>query len=95
MPEAFAEALRDCFRPDDGVLRYAGDEFLVVATGLDPAAVDERVERLRARLGNADGQVPVFSFSVGISTLEAGGDPDAALQVADQQMYETKGKIAV
>jgi PleD family two-component response regulator len=77
------------------VLRYAGDEFLVVAAGLDRDAVEQRVERLRWRLRKAVGQVPFFSFSVGISTLEAGGDPEAALQAADQRMYQTKGKIAV
>ena len=35
--KVFAAALRDSFRPDDHVIRYGGDEFLVVANGLDKA----------------------------------------------------------
>jgi GGDEF domain-containing protein len=46
----FAQQLRESFRPSDALLRYAGDEFLVVASGLDPGAAWERVERLREAL---------------------------------------------
>jgi diguanylate cyclase (GGDEF)-like protein len=46
----FAGAVRESFRPTDAVIRYGGDEVLVVAPGLDRAGAMERVEELRARL---------------------------------------------
>jgi diguanylate cyclase (GGDEF)-like protein len=86
----FATALRDSFRPHDTVLRYAGDEFLVIARGLDRLAVDDRVARLRVRMRDGLGELPVFTFSVGIAELPPGGDPMHALQAADRSMYRTK-----
>jgi diguanylate cyclase (GGDEF)-like protein len=86
----FAAALRESFRPADAVFRYAGDEFLVVAHGLDSASVDGRLELLRDRLrrGPADG--PPIEFSVGVAEMPAGGQPDVALNLADEAMYEAK-----
>jgi diguanylate cyclase (GGDEF)-like protein len=89
----FATALRECFRPDDHVVRYAGDEFLVIASGLDRAAVEERVGQVRWRLRKAAGQIPYFTFSVGVGDLAPGGKPEAALKDADEAMYRHKSGV--
>jgi diguanylate cyclase (GGDEF)-like protein len=86
----FATALRESFRPADALFRYAGDEFLVVAHGLDSASVDGRIEMLRDRLRRGATDGPPIGFSVGVSELPAGGQPDLALNQADEAMYEAK-----
>jgi hypothetical protein len=44
----FALALRSGFRPNDDVLRFAGDEFVVVARGVAPEGVLGRIDPARA-----------------------------------------------
>jgi PleD family two-component response regulator len=68
------------------VARYAGDEFLVIAPGL--TAADEHLANLRARL---EGDI---RFSVGSSQLAPRGNPEEAIRLADQAMYEDKSKTA-
>jgi diguanylate cyclase (GGDEF)-like protein len=87
----FATALKESFRPDDHVIRYGGDEFLVIARGLDAAAARMRVEDLTERFKRASPMV-WCGFSVGMSELAPGGQPEPALQLADQNMYKAKNQ---
>jgi diguanylate cyclase (GGDEF)-like protein len=86
----FAAALRESFRPADAVVRYAGDEFLVIAKGLDATSVAGRIEALRDRLRRAAKAGPAIGFSVGTAEMAAGSHPDLALNRADEAMYEAK-----
>ncbi len=79
----FAQALRDSFRPGDAVVRYAGDEFVVVARELDAVALGERIAVLRETARD-------IPFSFGVSELNAGMNPDVALRSADARMYAAK-----
>ncbi len=86
----FAGVLRESFRPGDHIVRYAGDEFLVIAPGMTPEALGERIDAARKKLHDAGGYGPRIHFAVGLAWLPPGGDPDATLRAADEAMYREK-----
>jgi len=85
----FATALAGSFRPTDAIIRYAGDEFVVIAKGTSEIAIEDRVTELRNRLRPIGGEL-VVRFSYGVSRLDPGENPDEALRAADEAMYRTK-----
>ena len=88
----FAKSLLASFRPEDHVIRYAGDEFVVVARGAEPGHLLERMEALRDRLKFDHGALPPIRFAVGHAVLPANGEPEEALRAADEAMYRDKAR---
>ncbi|HUK13773.1 MAG TPA: GGDEF domain-containing protein [Thermoanaerobaculaceae bacterium] len=85
-----AAALGRTFRNDDALFRLGGDEFLVVAPGLDVEGAERRVGLLREALDGSGPDGPGFHLSVGIALLSPDGEPEAALREADDRMYLDK-----
>lgn len=86
-----AEALRSTVRANDLVVRWGGDEFLVVGAG---ASQSQEVwqERLNARLAGFAGP-PGWSMSVSVGVAESaatGFDLDTLTRAADHQMYDLR-----
>jgi len=88
----FARVLQSSFRPGDHVIRYAGDEFLVVGQGIEQVDVRERISVLRETLLRECSDGPPINFAVGEAYLPVGGDPEAAIRAADAAMYRRKGE---
>ena len=93
----FAHRIRSTVRGADLACRYGGEEFVVVMPDTPPDVAAAIAERLRSivegqpfRLPNSDKTLSVTA-SLGISTLNSGGDtPEALLKRADTALYQAK-----
>jgi len=88
--QRLARLLSETFRPQDAIMRYGGDEFLVIAPEMDLHSVAPRVARIRSHMAEPDDNSPAVSLAIGVTGLDAGGDPSAALVRADHLMYHDK-----
>ncbi len=84
-------------RAEDVVVRYGGEEFLIVARELAPEQGLEFGERLRSRVQAQPVMLPVdaqlaISISVGLANLQLGQDKDpvAIIARADAALYRAK-----
>ena len=87
-------------RPLDVVARYGGEEIIAILLGSDraeAAAAADGVRRAVADLGiahSASGTRPYVTVSVGVTTVETGGDysHERAVRLADVALYATKSR---
>jgi diguanylate cyclase (GGDEF)-like protein len=90
----FARVLRDSVRPNDIAARYGGEEFVVVLPDCTIADAYAVVDRVRARLADAQrgGTVPSFTVSFGL----APGEPNLAfgeiVEQADVALLQAKSE---
>lgn len=91
---AVAKAARAHLGPDDYLCRLGGDEFLAFFTGLDHIHVHDRARAIAlAVMEQSVGQGAMtfrLSASFGLSVLHAGDDIDAAIALADADLYRSK-----
>ena len=87
---SFAVVLRESFRPEDATVRHGGDEFVVVARGVDRTQMMARVDDLRSRLAASDGWTRRLAFDAGYADLPTDGAFEEAIKTADLAMYDAK-----
>ena len=87
-----AKELRECVRKSDIVIRYGGDEFLLVMPDIAADVFTEKLKQIRKHISEA--KVPGYSqiqLSVSIGgTLSSGDTVENAVIRADQYMYQAK-----
>lgn len=98
---AFADALVETVRKIDQVIRYGGDEFLVVLLETEEEGARTACRRIRREVMEkllASAVVEEewdLSVSVGVSVRHPGEDIDQKLREADDQMYAEKKEQGV
>jgi diguanylate cyclase (GGDEF)-like protein/putative nucleotidyltransferase with HDIG domain len=92
----FAQALKDTCREYDYVARMGGDEFVIIAPGLQADAAAKKVELIRPLARQAGFDVcgeEILSLSVGVAiSPDDGNDAEQLLTHADRRMYVEKQK---
>jgi diguanylate cyclase (GGDEF)-like protein/putative nucleotidyltransferase with HDIG domain len=92
--QIFAGALKDCCRDYDYAARMGGDEFVIVASGLDANRATEMAQRLQDAVHEAGQKVcgdEMLSVSVGCAFYpEDATDAEQLLAEADRSMYGAK-----
>jgi len=87
-----AQVLKETFRAEDVVARIGGDEFVVLLTLTDEAAIQLIAGRLRENLARYNRQCPdqIISLSIGVATGVKGSYLTQVLKLADDRMYAEK-----
>ena len=89
-----AAAVRERLRPGDHFARFGGEEFVVVLPDTTAAEACETLTRLQRSLSAAlfmhGGQEVLVTFSSGVTAWRPGETLEAALERADQGLYEAK-----
>lgn len=90
-----AERLVDTVRDADLVARISGDEFVVLAAGLDAEGGTRLADRIRRTLSQPfvlSGKEVLCTASIGVSSAAPGATttPSLLIQEADTAMYESK-----
>ena len=91
--EAAANAIRACVRDNDVLIRFGGDEFLLILHGIRDDYLKIVLERVRGAVQNA--VIPGFphlhlSMSIGGVAQDDREPLEAAVQRADKLMYQAK-----
>ncbi len=87
MLRAVVDALRSKLRSHDLIIRYGGDEFVCVVSGLSMADAAERLAWVNQTLARLPERA---SVTVGIAQLAAGESPEDLLGRADAALYEQR-----
>jgi diguanylate cyclase (GGDEF)-like protein len=93
-----AQAIKKLIRGDDYLIRWGGDEFLVVLPGMDEEVAKKRFYMLPAKIDEVK-QSPrtaprsykkFLAASVGVTPFSTRVPFDMAIEMADRHMYERK-----
>jgi diguanylate cyclase (GGDEF)-like protein len=85
-----ARIATDCVRASDLVVRWGGDEFLVVLPSVAVSGAREIAERIRSRVETMPSEPSGVTISAGACEVQPGDDLPSALSDADIMLHRAK-----
>ena len=97
--QSIAQTILSCVRKTDAVIRYGGDEFVIIFNSMPADVFEQKLERIRHSVDilKVD-EHPEIHMSVSIGGAYGMGKPKELFKVADSMMYQakiTKNKAAI
>ena len=90
-----ADTLKHSFRNEDMIFRLGGDEFVVIMMNMHEGLKDlvkRKVEMIRKKLNETDGNVPAVTLSIGAAFSGKDNSTGSIAKDADLALYEVKKK---
>jgi len=88
-----AQVLSKFIRENDTLIRWGGEEFVVIALEVDEQNLLHFCDKLRKKIEDEDfGDTGKITVSVGATLFRENDFPDKLLSRADKALYEAKGK---
>lgn len=84
-----AGILKSAVRESDYVIRWGGEEFLIIMPGCATENAERIAEKLREKVETTDNGVCRSTISIGVSEYK-GGDYSTAVRNADDALYQAK-----
>lgn len=93
--KAVSKAFRSSIRERDAVVRFGGDEFLILLADMDEAETLDVMKTINLKLAEINNFSFQISISYGISKMESGIDFNSALQLADDRLFAKKSEQSI
>lgn len=91
--QAIVRAIFTCVRSTDTVIRYGGDEFLVILPGVSRGSFAKRLENMRKAVHTAViEEFPQIRLSVSVGGVYASGKTADLVREADRMLYRAKAR---
>ena len=87
---SIAQCISENARSSDFVIRYGGDEFLVVQANASQASINAFIQRIDKAMETSCKLSIKISVSYGFASRSECDTPDAVLKLADERLYEKK-----
>jgi diguanylate cyclase (GGDEF)-like protein len=88
----FVEIVKSSIRDEDYIIRYGGDEFIIITDNEDREIVESIVNRIKKKCKSSD----EFSFDIlmsyGVAKIEENDDINKTIYKADEALYKNKEK---
>jgi len=86
-----AEILKQCFRGDDILCRYGGDEFIAILPNTDAKVAESIIRRVQQKIAENQPERGILSISFGLDTKVSAEQPiHEVLKCAEDNMYKKK-----
>ncbi len=91
--KAIASAISGGIRESDALIRYGGDEFLLLFRHIPAEKFQEKLEQIRARVSGARVEgYPDIRLSISVGGVHSAATMMEAVKRADQLMYQAKAR---